>query len=1005
MISWITKLSIKKKWITLFLAALIAGFSIFATTELNQELIPDIEFPMTTVITLDPGSPTKEMVEKVSIPLERSIDQADIVGLKHIESTTSNGNSLVFITFEYGTDMEEANSKIREVVAQTILPDSVRNLPSMFPQISQNPQVYPINMNIMPVVSVALNGDMPIDRLEEIALEQVFPAINSIDGVFNVTISGGYSDKVIITPNLEEMGQFEISVMQLVGILSANSFNSIEEVENYYISPEGLKLSDITDVSFGPEPGTIINRTNSNPSVGIDITKEAGANTVTTANAVVEKLMEIGESLPSGLSFVIILDQSEYIEDSISGLTNNALIGFILAIIVVYIFLLAFRPSIVTAVSIPLSLLFGFLAMYFSGLTINILTLSAMVIAIGRVIDNSIVVLEVIHRRMKEGERFKDAAFNGVGEIGIPITASTIATVVIFVPLMFVGGIAGEMFIPFGLTIVFAFIASLLIAVTIIPALYSALLPKDEKRAKPPREINNAWYHKLYTTSLKWALGRKVLVIIIVTVLSLGSFGLVPLIGTSYFASMGSNALIATIEMPRGTDAMTTYDIVLEVEDILAAQPEVIDYNSMIGFGGSAMEASFAVSGSSNLAQISFTIDREYDMADVTDKISSLLGGITEIGTITVETEDSAMAAMSQSIEIAISGDDISLVVPAAEEIATKLTGKTDITNITIQYADTGSEILIELDSTKIAELGLSPEVIEALQMELMLLENGGAVSSANIEGDEREIHLSPVFTEIDSVEAASALYVGAPFSFQLGQIANIELGSQASTLYRLDQKTSAIVLVETSNQDLGGITIEIQEAIDEMSMPESVEISIGGVIEDMMETFSAMFVAIGLAIVLVFAVLAITFRSLKKPIIIMVSLPLASIGALLALLITGETLGVAGMMGVLMLVGIVLTNAVVLIDVVDQLRKKGLSVHDALIRGGYTRLNPILMTALTTMVAMVPLALFGTDGGLIASELAVVVIGGLFSSTLLTLLVLPVLYAITHKEKKTELN
>jgi HAE1 family hydrophobic/amphiphilic exporter-1 len=425
----------------------------------------------------------------------------------------------------------------------------------------------------------------------------------------------------------------------------------------------------------------------------------------------------------------------------------------------------------------------------------------------------------------------------------------------------------------------------------------------------------------------------------------------------------------------------------------------------MIGFGGSAMEASFAVAGNSNLAQISFTIDREYDMPVIMDKISGLLGEITDIGTITVETEDSSMAAMSQSIEVAVSGNDISIVASVANDIATKLGGKADITNIAVQYADTNSELKIELDPTKIIELGLGPEVIGALQMELMLLENGGSISSASIDGDKRDIHFSPVFSEIETVEEARALYVGAPFAFQLGQIANIELSSHASTLYRLDQKTSAIVLVETSSQDLGGITIEIQEAIAEMSLPESIEVSIGGVIEDMTETFSAMLFAIGLAIVLVFVVLAITFRSIKKPIIIMISLPLASIGALLALLITGETLGVAAMMGVLMLVGIVLTNAVVLIDVVDQLRKDGLSVYDALIRGGYTRLNPILMTALTTMIAMVPLALFGTDGGLIASELAVVVIGGLFSSTLLTILVLPVLYAITHKEKKIELN
>ena len=1013
--TWITKIALKKRWVTILVSAVVAGASVWAMLTLNMELIPNIELPMTTVVTIYPQAQPDEVVEKVTIPVEGTA--AGISGFKHVSSTSSEGSSVVFFQFEFGIDMGKANDIIAARLAQLDLPVEVRSLPDIMPELGENPSLWPINIDLIPVVTLSLNGDIPDEELKQIVLTQVIPQLEDIDGVLSVSSEGGSGDKVLVNPDLDKMVDYNISTVQLATILGMQSYGSLVEIENTVLSQEGTLLKQVADVSMGPASGTAISRTNGKPSISINVTKESTANTVTTANAVLEKAAEIAASLPAGLELITILDQSEYIEASVADLTNNVVIGSALAVLVVFVFLMAFRASLVTAVSIPLSLLIGFLAMRFTGVTINILTLSAMIIAVGRVIDNSIVILEVLYRRMQHGERFYEAAINGVREVVAPITSATIATVVIFIPLAFVGGMVGEIFLPFGLTITYALIGSLLIALTVVPALSGYLV-----RIKTQEEPRPSWYQRAYSTALKWCLNHRAATLSVAIVLFLGSFLLVPIIGTTFIPEMNTNMLTVGIEMPKGTGLTTLNDVAVDVEYVLGTTPGVMSYNTVAGSATGAsgeINAFFGVGGSSNTATIQVIITPEADTGKLIEQLETDLAVITDTGIIKVSAMAAMGGAMSSGLEITVRGDNYDDVTLAANqlfaEIESARTGEesdsgggslsermrkvlSNIEDLSLQLASIEPKLLIELDIDKLMSLGFSHEQIAGLQQEFFIIRQGTTVAQATLDGVPRDIYLEGAVQDLVNIETVRELLVGWPTPLPLGYIATVELGEQAARVSRVDGKVAATITGTITEENVGAVSQAVQSEIDSLELPQGVEISQGGITEDMTDSFSAMFITIPIAMVLAYVVLVLTFRSFRNPIIIMVSMPLASIGALVGLLVTGRPLGVSGLMGILMLVGIVLTNAVVLIAVVEQMRKDGMSPYQALVEGARTRLRPILMTALTTMIAMLPLAFGLGEGVMMAAELATVVIGGLLSSTLLTLLVIPVVYAVANR-------
>jgi HAE1 family hydrophobic/amphiphilic exporter-1 len=983
-----------------------------------MELFPDIEFPMTTVITAYPQAQPDVVLEEVTVPIESVAD--DIGQLQRVNSNTSEGISVVFFEFEFGTDMDQINETIDANLKELDLPEAVRGLPAMMPGLDENPRLFPININLMPVVTLSLNGSIPVEELNQIAIDVVVPRLKEIDGVFEVTTAGGGGDKVLVRPSAQELSQFGVSTGQLAAALAAQQFGSLDDIENAIVREDGLRLTEVADVSLGLATGTSLSRTNGRPSVSITVTKTAAANTVTTANAVVDEAKALKQNLRSGLDLVVVSDTSEYIEASVSDLTRNAIIGSLLAILIVFIFLAALRASLITAVSIPLSLLIGFLVMRFTNITINILTLSAMIIAVGRVIDNSIVILEVVFRRLQRGEAFAPATINGVREVVVPITSATVATVVIFAPLAFVGGIMGEMFLPFGLTITFALVGSLLIALTVIPALSGYLLGAGS--LKEPRSL---WYLKAYTRALRWCLHHRAVTLVVAIVLFLGSFAMMPIIGTTFIPQMDTNLLSVGIELPEGTDIDTTREVLVKVEDVIRRNAAVITYHSVAGSsGGSGGGMSQLTGGATkgNYASVSVVAEPDSDIEQLSLELTRDLSNIAPDGEINVAPLQALTGGMSSGLEVFVRGDRYEDVVVAANQLITELrnpdmssgdsgnggfSGRiratqqavlSSLSDIDLELADIEPRLIIEPDIQKMAAAGLSPENLQQIRQEFFVMMQGTTVARANLDGVTRDVFLEGIAGSLTGLEMARGLPVGLSPLVRLGDIATVELSDQLASISQIDGRLSATVTAATTEQNVGAVSQAVQARIDSLDLPPGVEIGMGGITEDMRDSFSAMFLAIGIAVVLAYAVLVLTFRSFRNPLIIMVSLPLASIGALLGLLVTGRPVGISALMGILMLVGIVLTNAVVLIAVVEQMRKSGMSPLEALVEGGRTRLRPILMTALTTMFAMLPLAFGLGQGVLMAAELATVVIGGLLSSTLLTLLVIPVVYAVTNR-------
>ena len=975
--------------------------SIWATFTLKTELVPDIELPITTVVTVYPRATPEEVMNEVSVPVEGAI--SDIGGLRHIVSTSVDGNSFIFAEFEYGTSMGKVNDTISERLSELDLPPGVRDIEPDILEIAgleENPQLFAIDMNAFSVVALSLVGDLTTLELQQIAFTEVIPRLENIDGVHYVGIEGGSKDEVLVSPDPEKMNEFGISMAQVEAILAAGGYSSLGEIENADMGTDAVVLGDVAGVNLGPPPGTSLTRTNGKPSISINILKDKGANTVTVANAVVDEVEEIGEELGDDVELITVFDQSEFIERSISDLTRNALIGGILAVIVAFLFLMAFRASLVTAISIPLSLLIGFLLMWAFGITINILTLSAMVIAVGRVIDNSIVLLEVVFRRMQQGEGFREAAIGGAKEVAAPITSATLATVAIFVPLAFIGGIVGEFFVPFALTITFALGASLLVALTIVPALSNFTVSRKAKARK-----GEPWYRRLYTPMLKWALGHRALTLLIAAALFFGSFGLFPLIGTSFLPTMSEKMLTIDIELSEGADLMSTQEVAMQVEGILDEKPEIfVAYDTTVGtsatlFGGfSAMRG-----GGTNTASVFVSLDQGADLEGEADELRRTFEEIVEEAAITVNTGPPGMSIMmgSSNLDISIRGENYEDIASAANQLFAELETMDGLAELEVDFISVEPKLDIEPDPARIMASGLPPEQLEHLEEEFLLMMRGGTVAQASLDGETYDVFLDGIAQDLDS-EMATELRVGWPVSVALGDIATVEFGEQPTNIRRVDQMLAVSIDAEITKKNVGAVDREVQGKIDDLMIDGQtldelgVEVEMGGVIEMMEESFSSMYTAIIVAIVLAFAVLVVSFRSFINALIIMMSLPLASIGAFLGLLIAGRPVGISAMMGVLMLVGIVLTNAIVLVTLVEQLRKRGLSAYDALIEGGRTRLRPILMTALTTMVAMFPLALGLGEGTLIAAELAIVVVGGLFSSTLLTLLVIPVLYSLS---------
>ena len=1006
---FITAAAIKRRTVTLLAVVIVLAAGVFAYNSLKVGLFPDIEFPLVAVTVAYPSVDPEGVVRDVTAPVERAISGAD--GLEAIRSTSFEGNTIVLATFRYGTDMPAAEAQIESAVSGISFPAGV-----------QDPQVGRFDPDQFPVMSFSLASEDGLEEAVRILRTRILPEIAGLEGVMDVQVTGEVERQVHVAVDPELLRTSGIAMPQVIAALADSNaavpsglirgtevsvpvktlaeLESIEDVRGLVVgsSPSGpVALSDVATVTLTDAVPASIYRANGSEAIGVSIVKSPEANTVEVSNLVREVLREVAGPLP-GLEVVIVSDQGPQIQGQIDSLLTEAAFGFLFAVCVVFIFMLTIRPTvirgltatlrptIVIGLTIPLSVLTAVLLMAWQDMSLNFMTLGGLTISVGRVVDDAIVVLENVYRHIQAGRERWRAALEATVEVGPAIFASTLATILVFIPLGFIEGLVGSFFLPFAITISFALAASLLVALTAVPVMAAYLLrPGDLPEAAVEDEVafvHETWMQRAYTPVLRWALDHKVITLAGAAVATGASLILLNFIPVTLFPTSEDRDVAIELSLPAGTPMQRTLSEVIEIEEQVSGYSEI--YTATVGATDLAQGGA---PGSFNQASLLLDLN-----PDAPEDLANMLREDLSKPDLLVSVSEINRGPQTGGVEISISGPDYDDIATVSGELMESLATVDGVVNLDSDVATARDELSVEVDPSAAARLGLSARQV-GLQLGQFLA--GRPVTAIEVDGVPIDVVVSGDRRALASPEDIERLVISGPGgSAELGEIAEVALKKGPVTITRTDLQRSASITGEITSADTQAVGREIDERIEALSLPPGVDVQSGGIFADIEEGFQAIFFSIAVGIVLMYLVMVASQGSLRNPIVIVSSLPLALIGVLVSLAITGRTLGLPAMMGVLLLVGIVVTNAIVLISFVEQLRARGMPVREALITGGRVRLRPILMTTLTTSFALLPLATFAdSEGGIIGAELATVVIGGLISSTGLTLIVVPIIY------------
>ncbi|MDW0118213.1 efflux RND transporter permease subunit [Sporosarcina thermotolerans] len=1016
---------LKNKLAVWLLTIIITVSGVYSATQMKTETLPDISIPYLMVMGVYPGATPEQVMEEVSIPIERAVENLD-----HVKSVYSNSNSnmaSIQVEYEYGIDMDEAKRALASAMDSLTLPEG-----------AQEPIITAISMNMMPVVALSVSSTTEdIVELTSTVEDILLPKIEKINGVASATISGQHIEEVELTYDEEKMAQLGLtkdSVKQMIqagnlavslGLYEFEEGEQAVAVDGKFMTIEELKgmLIPVTPSEANPSPfvklGDIatvekagrvksISRTNGENAIAIQIVKGQRANTVDVVNDV-KKLMKDEEKALDGLVVDISLDQGEPIEASVSTMVEKALFGGLIAVLIILLFLRDFKSTIISIISIPVSVFMALLLLNWMDITLNIMTLGAITVAIGRVIDDSIVVVENIYRRLHlKTEKLSGRALirEATIEMFKPIMSSTLVTVAVFAPLIFVGGMVGELFLPFALTMTFALGASLLVAITIVPALSHFLFrkklygEKTESRHKEAGKMANG-----YKRVLSWTLNHKVITSIISIVLLVGSLGLMPLIGFSFLGSDEEKVMYITYTPATGELQDETLANVEVVEKEMLKRDDIDIVQLSIMDSADPMTAMMGGGSSGALMYLIFDPDME-NFQEVRKEIEDYVFTIGQSGEWKSQ-DFGSMGMSTNEISYTFYSEDLSSLKEAVQQVE-KVMGETKgIEDVSSSAEEAYVQYTLKTTQDELLQYGLTTGQII---MMLSPSRTQEVVTTIGKDRNELEVVVKQKAAEqpksIDEL-MATEIPTALGTTMKLSDLVEVEEGSTFNTLSRSKGEYYASVTGKLVDADVSKATSEVDKAIDKLDLPKGVSVDTAGVAADMQEAFTQLGIAMLAAIAIVYFILVVTFREGVAPFAILFSLPFAVIGSFVGLLIAGETISVPVMMGLLMLIGIVVTNAIVLVDRIIRMERTGLKMRDAVLEAGATRLRPILMTAIATIGALIPLAIgSGAGGGLISKGLGITVIGGLISSTLLTLIVVPIVYEILSKMfKKNRLD
>lgn len=981
-------------------------------SKLGLDLFPELDLPMLVIQTSYTGAGPAEVESQVTRTLEGAVGTVN--GIKNITSYSSRGSSMIIAEFAWGTDLNLATNQIR---------DRMDIYSAMLPSDVSKPMIIKMDPTMMPIIQILLSGDVDLVELTKVAEDIVSPALERVNGVASVSIDGGVTEEIRITANPQRLQAYGVGFDQIINQVMMENRNvtggTIEEglrEHTVRITGEFTSVEDIQELMLTGTQGAVVRLgdlakvektlkdresyviAEGKPGINLVLMQQSDANLVQVSDAVQKAMQNIERQLPSGYELSIIYDQADYIRMSIDNVVDSAILGAFYAVLILFVFLRNFRSTLIIAVSIPVSIIATFAIMYFTDVSLNLVSLGGLALGLGMIVDNSIVILENTDRFRQLGYNAVDSAINGAKEISGAIIASTLTTIVVFFPIIFVEGMASQIFWPMALTISCALLASLIVSLILVPMLSARIVkmtdPNKENFFSSFSNMVGNLLNKIsngYRIILKKTLRHHGKVIVVTTILFIFSLSLLPKVGMEFLPAQDTGEYTVNVTLPNGVALRETMRAAQQVEKILMTIPENERLNYTVG--GSGMD--FFGSGQSNTASFSGKLvsmdNRSRSIDEVLDEIREKLKVLP--GIEYQVNSSGAIVLGGTAISINIKGDNLQQLDYVADAVLAQVE-KIEGTREVHKSTEEGSpELNLVVDRQKAAQYGLSSAVVANAVSSAV---RGTTISQYRSEGQEIDIRVILDDQYRENLNDLAGLVISAPTGalVPLADVAQFKIDVSPSTIVRQNQSRQVSITAEVTGRDVAGVTSDIQKTLDNMTLPSNVFVEIGGSSEEMYEAFGDLSIALILAILLVYIVMAFQFEQLLYPFVIMFSIPPAAIGVIFSLLLTGHTVSVPAFIGIIMLVGIVVNNAIVLVDYINTLRRDyGFECREAIIQACPTRLRPILMTTLTTVLGMLPVAIGGGEGSELTAPMAVALVGGLSFSTMITLVLIPSMY------------
>jgi hydrophobic/amphiphilic exporter-1 (mainly G- bacteria), HAE1 family len=1014
----ISNFAIRRPVFTLVSMFLVIILGLVSLLNIPLKLIPEINPPIGVVVVNYPGASPTEVVEKVTKPIEQSL--STLPGLKTMSSTSQENSSLTLMQFSWTTSIDEVESEVQSRIDSTTIAED-----------ANKPRFMKFDPSQFPVIQLSLSTDTDSETLQDLA-ENLVTELNKAEGVASVSLSGTIVDEIKVVLDEEVLQQYSLTQQDIVDLLRANAMSlpgntvetdgkelttrvisTIDSVDSLQkinitrnpVNGEKVTLADVADVSLSPQEENTITRANQEPALLVSVLQQSDANTAQVSESFRAELDELlSQEKYEEIESDILFDQGDFIQIAIGNMSNTLILGGLFAMLVLFFFLKSVKSPLIIGIAIPYSVIVTFVLMYFSDFTLNILTLGGLALGIGMLVDNAIVVIENIYRHLSMGKEPKEAAADGTKEVGTAIIASTLTTVAVFLPVIFISGIIGQLFTEFALTIAFSLFASLFVALTVVPMLASKFLKQPQENIEIKRQESS--FMKSLEGLTKWSLRNRALVLILTIIITAGSiFGLTT-VGTEFLPSSDEGFFTVGVELENGATLAETEKTVKEIENILSDKTDVEVYVSSIG---STQEGSYSGTGKTNEAEI-YVKMKELDertvstfefMDDHKREIERAARSANSTAEVSLNVQSSS-GSSPNTLTFNVKDNNISQLNEAVERITGALDELDEITEITTDLTETIEEVQITVDRDKAFEQGLLPIQIATTVNDvtrgttaLQITDENQSIFPVNV-GYDREL--------TSNIEQLSDLLIRKPDNtyIELNQVTDIQIGEGPTTINRIDQQSAVQFTVKfATSTNLGDISAKVDAEIADLELSDATEITFGGDRELLESSMDDLGLAFVLALVFIYLVMAAQFESFKHPFVIMFTVPLMIIGVALALTATRTPIGLTAFIGIIVLAGIVVNNAIVLIDYINQKKEAGMKTYDAIVDAVKERTRPILMTATTTILGLLPLAIGLGEGSEMNQPMGISVIGGLISSTFLTLFIIPIVYSLFDKETR----